>query len=110
MDVENDLLITMHLDKSIKIYVLEPQATTISAVTKEHASVKSGVGETFSVTVTGDGGEGVPDIWVRWYLTPNKGSLYREYSKTNEDGVATILYYPPIAPGDTITVNAEVSI
>jgi hypothetical protein len=109
-DLENDLLITIHSDYSIKIYILESSATNISAVTKEHATVKSGVGETFSVTITGDGGDGVPDIWVRWYLTPNLGSLYREYSKTNANGVASMLYYPPVAPGDTVTVNAEVSI
>jgi hypothetical protein len=107
-DQENNILIAIMSDKTVRHYVLEKAVGNLSAVTKEHASVKTGVGEHFYVTVTGDGGEPVENCWVKWSITPVIGSLYREYSKTDETGRATMLYYPPLVSGDTITITAEV--
>lgn len=109
-DKINNLLMLIHSDKKIGLYLLESGPGNLSAVTRDHATVGAGQGENFYVTLTGDGGDPIPDYWVRWSLSPVLGSLSREYSKTNSAGVATILYYPPTTAGDTVTLTAEVTL
>ena len=90
----------------LRIFANEGVATTISHITADKA-LSSLAKITFSVTVTGEQGDGIEDCIINWSLNGGPGTLLSNQSVTGSDGVAQITYICPRTVPDSVTVTAE---
>jgi hypothetical protein len=95
-DCIHNLIVTIETDKRVRVYLLTPVPTTLTAPTFTPAA-KRFQGCVVKTRLTGASGEVCAGYLVRWEITgvPPKGALWRTATLTDSDGYAENFYFSP---------------
>jgi hypothetical protein len=95
-DSRHQLVITLESDRKIRLYLLDPVPTTLTAPVLTPGAMR-GSGSKVKVRLTGDAGEPCAGYVVRWEIAgvPPQGSLFKAATVTGDDGYAENFYFSP---------------
>ncbi|MDD2900826.1 MAG: hypothetical protein PHU44_00155 [Syntrophales bacterium] len=110
-DCRHNLVAALGADGKLRIYLLTPVPASLSSPAFSPAGDPYRLGgKKVTTQLTGDMGEPCPDYWVHWQLlgTPPQGSLWKDKSKTDVQGVAENFYFGPADTTGEETIKVRV--